>query len=73
MYSPGVDRGEAMRLINEIAVSDIWLTLTGNINTREIHMHSEDIEKAEALIISYICSNHKLREKLLEIIKIHNL
>lgn len=73
MYAPGVDRGEAMRLINEIAVSDIWVTLTGNINTREIQIHSEDTEKAQALIIAYICSNHTIRERLLEIIKLHNL
>ena len=73
MYAPGVDRGEAMRLINEIAASDIWLTLTGNIHTREIYMHTDVIENAEALLVSYICSNEKLRERVITILKLKNL
>lgn len=73
MYAPGIDRAEAMRLINEIAASDIWLTLTGNINTREIFMHTDVIENAEALLVSYVCSNEKLRERLITILKLKNL
>jgi len=74
MYAPGIDRGEAIRLVNEIALSDVWVTLTGNIPKREITMHSDSsTERSHALIISYIVSNSKLREKLLEILKTQDL
>lgn len=74
MFTPGIDRGEAIRLINEIALSDVWVTITGNISSREIILHSDkDRDRSLSLITSYILSDSDYREKLLSILKKEDL
>lgn len=69
MYSPHINKAEAIRLVNEIGMADVWVCLTGNFEDKSINCHSEDQERGLALIISYVLSNHDFRNLLLKTIK----
>lgn len=71
MYSPHINKAEAIRLINEIGMADVWVCITGNFEEKSIHLHSEEQEKGLALIISYVLSNPDFRNLLLKTIKNH--
>jgi hypothetical protein len=70
MYSPNVNKAEGIRLINEIAKSDLWICITANTEDKEIFIHTEDQEEGLALLTSYVVHNEKLRNRIIDTIKI---
>ena len=56
-----------MRLINELATSDVWMALSGDVTRKEITIHSDEGEEfAHALIIAYIAANENFRNHLIK-------
>jgi hypothetical protein len=55
MISPHIDRSEAMRLINEIGMADVWMAITFSTKDNEIKLHADHgKEIAYLLLSSYI-------------------
>jgi hypothetical protein len=67
MISPNVDRAEAIRLINEIAMADVWLALTFSIKDSTFLIHSEmKSDDARTLIAAYALHDQKLLDLIKE-------
>lgn len=69
MYSPHIDKAEAIRLINHIGMCDVWILLTGNLTTSEIDIHAEDREKGNALLAALVLSDENFRTYLFNTLK----
>ena len=71
MLSPYTNRSEAMRLINELVMSDVWMALSGDLKRKEITLHSDKgTEFAHALIVAYVVANEDLRNSLIKTLKL---
>ena len=63
MISPNVDRAESIRLINNIGMSDLWCAIT--FKDGNMFLHSDSLEEAETMIVSYVISNQDILQKII--------
>ena len=67
MISPHINRDEAIRLVNEIGMADVWLAITYDMKDKEIKLHADHgKEVAYLLLTSYIMKDIEFLNHLLK-------